>query len=372
MPNNTVRQKLDTFQKKIEDLSYEIRKSVVGQDEMIESIFIAMLTNGHVLIEGAPGLAKTLTVKTLATALGLPFKRIQFTPDLLPSDIVGTEIYTQGKTEFEVKFGPIFASVILADEINRAPAKVQSALLEAMQEKQVTIGKKTYKLNKPFVVLATQNPIEQEGTYKLPEAQVDRFIMKIDIDYPTDEQEFEIVQRVVGSPGLDTNSVMNEQDILEMIEFVDKVYLDNAVIQYIVDINTLTRNLGKNKRLKEFEKYIEYGCSPRGAIALAKVSKARAILSGRSYVNPDDVYDSAHSTLRHRIILNYEAIADGITSDEIITKILTEIPRPEITGEDPSKITPEEKAEKEQNESSLFKTVGAENNSQNPVNNSPS
>lgn len=319
------------FEQQLEGITYEVRKFLVGQDEMFDSLMTAILTGGHVLLEGAPGLAKTLTIKTLAGALGLPFKRIQFTPDLLPSDIIGTEIYDQKNQQFITNQGPIFANIVLADEINRAPAKVQSALLEAMQEKQVTIGRESFKLDEPFLVLATQNPIEQEGTYQLPEAQVDRFMMKVNITYPSSSDEVLILERNIRSEGADIHPVIEKEDIMKMIEFVKKeVYLDPELVKYIVSVNVLTRTLDQYPQLSDLAPYIEYGASPRGAIALAQVAKAHAFLAGRDYVTPEDVQKSAFRTLRHRIILSYEGVAEGIETEEIIDKILKQIQPPRI------------------------------------------
>lgn len=314
----------------IEKISYEVRKVLVGQDLMLQGLMVAVLSRGHVLLEGAPGLAKTLTVNTLAKTLGLSFKRIQFTPDLLPADLIGTQVYNQQTSEFFTSFGPIFASFILADEINRAPAKVQSALLEAMQEKQVTIGKQTYRLQDPFMVMATQNPIEQEGTYQLPEAQLDRFLMKINIDYPSTDDEYTILQRVVVEQFQDVQQVTNLEEVLEMIEFTKTIYIDPKILQYIVAINAASRKMHEDETLSKFAHYIEYGASPRGSIALATISKAKALLAGRDYVTPNDVVQSVHDALRHRLILSYDALSEGITADFLITQIVNKIPQPKV------------------------------------------
>lgn len=321
---------MNTFLNKIEKVNYEVRKVLVGQEDMLEALLLATLCRGHILLEGAPGLAKTLTVNTLAKALGLPFKRIQFTPDLLPSDIIGTEIYNQAQNAFTVNQGPIFANFVLADEINRAPAKVQSALLEAMQEKQVTIGNETFKLDRPFLVLATQNPIEQEGTYQLPEAQLDRFLMKIIIDYPTPSDELTILQRVVVENKAVVEPVMTKDELIQMINFVQGIYLDPEVMKYIVNVNVMTRSLNEYTPLSNLARFVDYGASPRGAISMAMVSKAKAFLNGRDYVTPDDVVSVIYNTLRHRIILSYVAVAEGITVEAIIDKIVDQVKKPNI------------------------------------------
>jgi MoxR-like ATPase len=329
--NQPANQQVSDFSKKIENISYEVRKVLVGQDDLLVSLLIGLLAEGHVLLEGAPGLAKTLAVKTFATSLGLPFKRIQFTPDLLPSDVVGTEIYNQSKSTFTTNPGPIFASIILADEINRAPAKVQSALLEAMQERQVTIGKNSFRLPQPFMVMATQNPIEQEGTYPLPEAQIDRFLMKVNVDYPSPADEETILQRVVIAKPEKITNVITQEEVMAMIESTKSVYIDPKITEFIVAINTKTRMLSQFKELEDLSRYVEYGCSPRGTIALAQVSRARAILSGRTYVTPEDVVASVNSTLKHRIILSYEALAEGVTQAYILERILETIKAPTVS-----------------------------------------
>lgn len=321
---------IQTYVKKIEQLSYEVRKVLVGQEEMLEALMVAVLSKGHVLVEGVPGLAKTVTINTLAKALGLPFKRIQFTPDLLPADIIGTEIFDQNQQQFKTSYGPIFANFVLADEINRAPAKVQSALLEAMQERQVTIGKQTYKLDQPFLVMATQNPVEQEGTYQLPEAQLDRFLMKVNISYPTPNEEYTILQRVVVNNFEEVQAVITKDELKEMIDFVKGIYIDPEIIKYIVNISITTRMLSENKALEHLSRFVDYGASPRGAISLATISKAKAFLAGRDYVTPGDVADGAKDALRHRIIMSYVALAEGVSSDHVIAEVVKTIAQPKI------------------------------------------
>ena len=305
----------------------EMAKRVVGQDYMVERLLISLLTGGHVLLEGVPGLAKTLTVRTLAETISTTFHRIQFTPDLLPADVVGTLVYDQSTGQFSVKRGPIFANIILADEINRAPAKVQAALLEAMQEKQVTIGGTTYKLEEPFLVLATQNPIEQEGTYPLPEAQVDRFMLKLRIGYPTRDEEKEIMRRMAGGEPIDVRHVATPQAILEARGRVSELYMDDRIVDYIVDIVHATREPA-DAGLKDLAPLIEFGASPRATIALAQASRAHAFLRGRSFVTPDDVKAIAPDVLRHRVLTTFEAEAEEVTSDEIVTRVLAKIESP--------------------------------------------
>jgi len=312
----------------MEILNAETSKVIVGQKHMIDRLMLGLLAQGHVLLEGLPGLAKTLAIKTLASAIDADFHRIQFTPDLLPSDIIGTMIYNPGKSEFTVRKGPIFANFILADEINRAPAKVQSALLEAMQEKQVTIGKETYKLEEPFLVLATQNPIEQEGTYPLPEAQVDRFMLKVNIGYPSREEEKLIIRKnILGETTQMIHAVVKPQTILKARESVKKVYMDEKIENYILDIVFSTREPEKYK-LAEIKPLISYGASPRASINLAIAAKAHAFMSRRGYVIPDDVRNVCKDVMRHRIGLSYEAEAENITQEDIITKIINTIPVP--------------------------------------------
>lgn len=312
----------------MEALNAETSKVIVGQKHMIDRLLLGLLAQGHVLLEGLPGLAKTLSIKTLASAIDADFNRIQFTPDLLPSDIIGTMIYNPGKNEFSVRKGPIFANFILADEINRAPAKVQSALLEAMQEKQVTIGKETFKLEEPFLVLATQNPIEQEGTYPLPEAQVDRFMLKVNIGYPSKEEEKLIIRKsILGETIQKINAVVKPEAIIKARESVKKVYMDEKIENYILDIVFATREPEKYK-LSELKPLISYGASPRASINLAIAAKAHAFMQRRGYVIPDDIRNVCKDIMRHRIGLSYEAEAENVTQEDIITKIINTIPVP--------------------------------------------
>ncbi len=304
-----------------------MRQRIVGQQHLIDSLLIALLANGHVLLEGVPGLAKTLAIKTLATLVDAKYNRIQFTPDLLPADVIGTLIYSIKKESFEIKKGPVFANFVLADEINRAPAKVQSALLEAMQERQVTIGDTTFTLDKPFLVMATQNPIEQEGTYPLPEAQTDRFLLKVVIGYPTREEEKDIIRQNISGVLDELHSVVRKEEVLELQKIVEKIYIDEKIENYIVDIVFATRQ-PQRYDLKDLEDLIEYGASPRASISLAKASKAYAFLQGRGYVIPEDVRAVCHDVMRHRIGLTYEAEANNIDSDEIITEILDKVKVP--------------------------------------------
>lgn len=311
----------------IQDVSSQVALRVVGQEYMIDRLLISLLTGGHVLLEGVPGLAKTLTVRTLAETISTTFSRIQFTPDLLPADVVGTQIYDQSTGKFMVKKGPIFANIILADEINRAPAKVQAALLEAMQEKQVTIGGTTYKLEEPFLVLATQNPIEQEGTYPLPEAQVDRFMLKLRVGYPTRDEEREIMRRMASGHAIDIKHVATPEAILEARGRIADLYMDDRIVDYIVDIVHATRE-PKAAGLDELEQLIEFGASPRATIALAQASRAHAFLRGRAFVTPDDVKAIAPDVLRHRVLTTYEAEAEEVTSDEIVSRVLAKVESP--------------------------------------------
>ncbi|HOS33903.1 MAG TPA: MoxR family ATPase, partial [Spirochaetota bacterium] len=300
-----------------------LKKRIVGQEEMLQGLLIVLLAKGHILVEGVPGLAKTLTVKTLSEVLDIDFKRIQFTPDLLPSDIVGTLIYNQKIGEFEPKKGPVFTNFVLADEINRAPAKVQAALLEAMQEKQVTIGERGYKLDEPFLVMATQNPIEQEGTYNLPEAQIDRFMLKIKVGYPKKEEEKIILDRMISQEEIKVSKVLSRDKIVELTNLSDEIYISDRIKNYIVDIVHSTREPeGYNLKIKSF---IDYGASPRASIFLARAAKANALLSGRGFVTADDIKSVSFSVLRHRIILSYEAEAEGVASEDIITQIFNTI-----------------------------------------------
>jgi len=311
----------------IELLKLETGKVIVGQHHMIERLLLGLLTRGHVLLEGLPGLAKTLAIKTLSTAIDSSFSRIQFTPDLLPADIIGTMIYNLNKNEFTVRKGPIFANFILADEINRAPAKVQSALLEAMQERQVTIGKETFKLEEPFLVMATQNPIEQEGTYNLPEAQVDRFMLKLKIDYPKKEEEREIIRRNLNESFGKIHKVVDPATIMDARKVVRKVYMDEKVEQYILDIVFATRT-PEEYGLRDLKLLINYGGSPRASINLALAAKAHAYIQRRGYVIPEDVREICHDVLRHRIGLTYEAEAENITQEDIIDKVLNVVQVP--------------------------------------------
>jgi MoxR-like ATPase len=311
----------------IQDVSRQVALRVVGQEYMIDRLLISILTGGHVLLEGVPGLAKTLTVRTLAETISTSFSRIQFTPDLLPADVVGTQIYDQSTGQFMVKKGPIFANIILADEINRAPAKVQAALLEAMQEKQVTIGGTTYRLEEPFLVLATQNPIEQEGTYALPEAQVDRFMLKLRVGYPSRDEEREIMRRMASGHAIDVRHVATPEAILEARGRIADLYMDDRIVDYIVDIVHATREPAA-AGLKDLVPLIEYGASPRATIALAQASRAHAFLRGRAFVTPDDIKAIAPDVLRHRVLTTYEAEAEEVTSDEIVRRVLATVESP--------------------------------------------
>lgn len=302
-------------------------RRIVGQKHLVDSLLTALLANGHILLEGVPGLAKTLAIKTLATLVDAKYNRIQFTPDLLPADVIGTLIYSIKKESFEVKKGPIFANFVLADEINRAPAKVQSALLEAMQERQVTIGDETYPLDRPFLVMATQNPIEQEGTYPLPEAQTDRFLLKVVIGYPTREEEREIIRQNISGAVDELQAVVSKSEIDELQKIVTQIYIDEKIENYIVDIVFATREPARYG-LKDMEDMVEYGASPRASISLAKAAKAYAFLQGRGYVVPEDVRAVSHDVMRHRIGLTYEAEANNITSDEIVTAVLDKVQVP--------------------------------------------
>ncbi len=299
----------------------EVGKRVVGQELMVERLLIGLLTGGHILLEGVPGLAKTLAVRTLADAVRTAFSRIQFTPDLLPADIIGTMVFDQRTSEFHPKRGPLFANIILADEINRAPAKVQAALLEAMQEKQVTIGNETYALDEPFLVLATQNPIEQEGTYPLPEAQLDRFMLKVFVGYPSRDDEKEILWRMAGGDEIPVDQVVEPHDILALRQAIAQLYMDQKIVDYIVDVVRATRD-PQSIGLHEVRPLIAYGASPRASIYLAQAARAHAFLRGRPYVVPEDVKAMAPDVLRHRVLLTFEAEAEDVTSDGVIVKIL--------------------------------------------------
>ncbi|PZX49909.1 AAA family ATPase [Algoriphagus chordae] len=313
-------------QEKIADVIQEVKKVVVGQDRMVNRLLIGLFTNGHILLEGVPGLAKTLTVNTLAKVLHLDFNRIQFTPDLLPADLIGTMIYNQQAASFEVKKGPIFSNVILADEVNRSPAKVQSALLEAMQEKQVTIGDTTYMLDRPFLVLATQNPVDQEGTYPLPEAQVDRFMMKVHIDYPSKADEMEVMRRMANmSFSSDVNAILSKDEIFDIRNQINAVKMAEPLEHYIIELVFATR-FPAQYGLKDEAKYIQFGVSPRASINLNLAAKAVAFMDGRDYVLPEDIKEIAEDVLNHRIILNYEAEADGINTRDLVKIFLEKVP----------------------------------------------
>jgi MoxR-like ATPase len=311
----------------MERILYEVKKVVVGQDHFLERVLVAILAQGHLLVEGVPGLAKTLTVKTLSTTIRGTFKRIQFTPDLVPADLVGTRVYNQKTGEFSTSLGPVFTHLLLADEINRAPAKVQSALLEVMQERQVTIAGETHKVPEPFLVMATQNPIETEGTYPLPEAQVDRFMMKVLVGYPTEEEEFVIVERVTGVAAV-VSAVASTGQLLELQRECRTSYVDPSIVQYAVRLVGATRTPDKYG-LKDMAKYMSYGASPRASINLVEGARALAYLRGRTYVLPEDVTDIAPDVLRHRIALTYEALSEGKTGDMLVRRILSAVAAPE-------------------------------------------
>jgi MoxR-like ATPase len=313
-------------QEKIAAVIQEMKKVIVGQDKMVNRLLIGLFTNGHILLEGVPGLAKTLTVNTLAKVLHLDFNRIQFTPDLLPSDLIGTMIYNQQNGSFEVKKGPIFSNLVLADEVNRSPAKVQSALLEAMQEKQVTIGDTTFMLDRPFLVLATQNPVDQEGTYPLPEAQVDRFMMKVHIDYPSKADEMEVMRRMANMTfSTDVNPILSKQDVFDIRNDINAVKMAEPLEHYIIELVFATR-FPAQYGLKDEAKYIQFGVSPRASINLNLASKAVAYMDGRDYVLPEDIKEIAEDVLNHRIILNYEAEADGINTRNLVKILLEKVP----------------------------------------------
>ncbi|HEX7975122.1 MAG TPA: MoxR family ATPase [Anaerolineales bacterium] len=312
----------------MERVLYEVKKVIVGQDHLLERLIVALLARGHILVEGVPGLAKTMAIKTLAEAIGGEFKRIQFTPDLVPADLVGTRIYNQKAGEFNTSLGPVFTNLLLADEINRAPAKVQSALLEVMQERQVTIGRETFQVPNPFLVLATQNPIETEGTYPLPEAQVDRFMLKVLVGYPNATEEFVIVERMTGALQA-VQKVLTTDHLLELQNKADQVFVDPALIEYSVRIVTATRN-PKNIGLAELAPYIMFGASPRASINLILTARALAFVRGRDYVLPQDVLDMALDVMRHRLVLSYEALSDNVTGDDLLKKVLDRIPIPVV------------------------------------------
>ena len=311
----------------LQDLLAEIRKRMIGQEALVERVLVALLADGHILLEGVPGLAKTLLVKTLAEAIHADFTRLQFTPDLLPADLIGTQIYNPRTSEFSVHKGPIFANIVLADEINRAPAKVQSALLEAMQERQVTIADETYPLGTPFVVLATQNPIEHEGTYPLPEAQVDRFMLKAVVNYPPRNEERVIIDRMAGTPLAEIKPVVDLDQVLRAREVVNQIYVDEKIKEYVLDIVLATRDPGANG-LGDLRQLIAFGASPRASIYLVMAARAHAFLKGRGYVTPEDIKQMALDVLRHRIITTYEAEAEEVTSEDIVQRILNHIEVP--------------------------------------------
>ena len=326
---------IEYCKKIVEACKKEAAKRLVGQDQLVEDILTAIISGGHVLLEGVPGLAKTLTIKTFSEILGLDFKRIQFTPDLLPADVTGTLIYEQNKGTFTVRKGPVFANVILADEINRAPAKVQSAMLEAMEERQITIGETTYKLPDPFFVLATQNPIEQEGTYNLPEAELDRFLMKLIVNYPSQEDEINIVKTCGKAPTVPVKKIITSDTLKVMRVLADKITCDDKLVEFIVSILTVTRpepqrnQTGKQSvNTSDVTRYIHFGASPRAGIAMLQCAKVHAMLEGHAFVLPEDIKAVALNVLRHRIVLSYEAAADNVTADEIITRVLSYIPVP--------------------------------------------
>jgi MoxR-like ATPase len=312
----------------MERLLYEVKKVIVGQDHLLERLIVALLARGHILVEGVPGLAKTMAIRTLAEAIGGEFKRIQFTPDLVPADLIGTRIYNQKTGDFGTTLGPVFANLLLADEINRAPAKVQSALLEVMQERQVTIGKESFKVPEPFLVLATQNPIETEGTYALPEAQIDRFMLKVLVDYPSSTEEFVIVERMTAAfPSV--QMVLSTETLLEMQRAADKVFVDPALMEYAVRLATATRDPGAHG-LGELARYITFGASPRASINLVLTARALAFVRGRDYALPEDVLDMALDVLRHRLVLSFEALSDDVSSDDLLETLLDRIPVPVV------------------------------------------
>ncbi len=322
--NTNLRTKMDT---KIDEIKREIGKIIVGQEDLVDSLLVGLISGGHILVEGVPGLAKTTAINALSKSLGLDFKRIQFTPDLLPSDVVGTEVYNQKEASFAVRKGPIFTHLLLADEINRAPAKVQSALLEVMQEKQVTIADTTFKLDEPFLVMATENPVEQEGTYRLPEAQLDRFMLKVMVGYNTIDEEFEIVQRVAKNGFEKVEQVADIKDILELREKLQSVHVDDELERYMLNIVFATR-FPERYGLEELQDMIEFGASPRASIDLYKASRAMALIRGKDFVTPLDVANVVNSVLRHRVILSYQAESSGLDVDKVVQKIMNLIQAP--------------------------------------------
>ena len=328
---------LDTLPSEpMERVLYEVKKTIVGQDNLLERLAVALLARGHLLVEGVPGLAKTMAIKTLAEAIGGEFKRIQFTPDLVPADLIGTRIYNQKTGEFNTSLGPVFCNLLLADEINRAPAKVQSALLEVMQERQVTIGHDTHKVPDPFLVMATQNPIETEGTYALPEAQVDRFMIKVLVDYPSPTEEFVIVERMTGR--LDpVVEVLSTANLLDLQRQADRVYVDPALMEYAVRLATATRTPGAHG-MPDLTRYITYGASPRASINLILTARALAFVRGRDYALPQDVIDMARDVMRHRLVLSFEALSDNVTADDVLSTVLKHIPVPVVPMREPSNV----------------------------------
>ena len=317
-----------TLDASLEQILYEVKRVIVGQDALLERMVVALLARGHLLVEGVPGLAKTMAVKTLAQAIGGEFQRIQFTPDLVPADIVGTRVFNQKHGEFQVSLGPVFANLVLADEVNRAPAKVQSALLEAMQERQVTIGRETHALPDPFLVMATQNPIESEGTYPLPEAQVDRFMLKVLIGYPSPTEEFVIVERMTAAHDSAGRALDGEQ-LLALQRAADAVFVDPALVEYAVKLSNATRDLA-SVGLGELASYVTYGASPRASINMILAGRALALVRGREYALAQDLQEIAHDVLRHRLVLSYQALGDGIGADAVIDRVLTAVPVPEL------------------------------------------
>ena len=319
-----------SFAGPVEKVLYEVKKTIVGQDQLLERMIVALLARGHILVEGVPGLAKTLAVKSLAEAIGGDFHRVQFTPDLVPADILGTRIYHQPTGEFQVQLGPVFTNLLLADEINRAPAKVQSALLEVMQERQVTIGRETHRVPNPFLVMATQNPIESEGTYPLPEAQIDRFMMKVVVGYPSATEEFVVVERAL-APAARIQAIIDPETLVGLQEEADRVYVDPSLIEYAVQLAHASREPGR-VGLTDLARYVTFGASPRSSISLVLAARARAYIRGREYVVPEDVTDLALDVLRHRLVLSYEALSDEVTPDLILSKILANLAIPEPAG----------------------------------------
>ena len=317
-----------TLDKPMEQVLFEVKKIIVGQDNLLERLIVALLARGHILVEGVPGLAKTMAIKTLAESIGGQFQRIQFTPDLVPADLIGTRIYNQKSGDFNTALGPVFTNLLLADEINRAPAKVQSALLEVMQERQVTIGRETFKVPTPFLVLATQNPIESEGTYPLPEAQVDRFMLKVLVGYPTPTEEFVIVERMTGALQA-VQTVIDTEQLAALQGVADQVYVDPALIEYAVKLVTATRSPGGVGQ-GELTPYLTFGASPRASINLILTARALAFVRGRTYALPQDVRDLALDVIRHRLVLSYEALSDNVNGDELLTRIINAIPLPEV------------------------------------------